>query len=110
MTQTSVVSCLYYPQLKQQITKIESENSSLKQKLGKTTDEDEIESKKIEVSLNGNGYIIHSLEAERIIWDKLYQAQTRLLERLDINGKRNQPLIYSSFAFASVKSTVLGVV
>jgi len=73
-------------ELKERIAELKSNNKLLQKKSGSATDE--IESKKLEISLRGNDFIIKSLEAQSIIWDKFYQAQGRLLQSLDLNGRK----------------------
>ncbi|MFB2923155.1 MULTISPECIES: hypothetical protein [Aerosakkonema] len=78
--------------LKEQITKLESQNRLLQQMLSRAIDK--IEAQKLEISLKGNASIIHSLEAQLIIWDKFYLAQKKLLESLDRSGKNIDLLLH----------------
>lgn len=94
-------------QLKQEISKLESENRLLKQKIEGITDD--IEKKKIEISLRGNGSIISSLEAQRIIWDKFYLAQKKLLESLELNGRQIDLLLHVLDVNAKVYSEAANV-
>jgi hypothetical protein len=73
-------------QLKEQITKLESDNKYFKQLHNNSTDE--IDSKRIEIKLKGNDSIIKSLQAQSNIWGKFYQKQAMLLEKLDLNGRK----------------------
>lgn len=79
-------------ELKEQIAKLESENKILQRKRNSVTDE--IESKKFEISIQGNEYIINSLEAQCIIWEKFYLAQKKLLESLELNGRKVDLLLH----------------
>ena len=79
-------------ELKQDIEKLKSENKLLQQRLAGVVDE--IDSKNIKVSIQGNLSIINSLEGQRIIWGKFHQAQDKLFGSLKLNGRQLDYLLH----------------
>lgn len=72
--------------LKKRADKLHAESNSLQRKL-KNVNSD-LEMKEINLTLQGNDSIINSLEAQYTIWDKFYSSQKKLLESLDLNGRK----------------------
>lgn len=81
-------------ELKGKITEIESNNRLIQKKLVSINDLDEIELKKIEVSLKGNESVINSLQAQCIIWNKFYQTQKKMLSSIDLSSKKVDLLLH----------------
>lgn len=79
-------------ELKNEIAQIKSKNSSINRQIESVLDE--IERKKLEVSLKGNKSVINSLNAQRIIWEKFYQAQVKMLKPLKLNAKKIDLLLH----------------
>lgn len=69
--------------LNQEMQKLNQENVTLQTELESV--EDGTEKRKIQVSLKANESIIKSLNAQILIWEKFYDAQKRLITKLDLN-------------------------
>lgn len=78
--------------LNSEIEKIESENKSIINSLKNTFDS--TERKKIEITIKGNKSIINSLDAQRMIWDKFYQTQNKILNPLKASGNNIDLLLH----------------
>ena len=78
--------------LNSEIEKIKTENNHINRKLESTIDD--LERRKIEISLKGNKSIINSLNAQCRIWDKFYQAQNKMLNPLKTSGKSIDLLLH----------------
>ena len=72
--------------LEKRINTLKAESSSLQKQLKSITDEFEL--KEINLTLQGNNSIVNSLEAQHFIWDKFYSSQNKLLDSLDLNGRK----------------------
>jgi hypothetical protein len=72
--------------LEKRVKKLNAESNSLQKRLRNVTDEFEL--KEINLTLQGNNSIVSSLEAQHVIWDKFYSSQNKLLESLDLNGRK----------------------
>lgn len=79
-------------ELERKIVSLQDQNKLLQAKLSSTLDE--IEKNNIEVSFKGNASIINSLRGQMIIWKKFYDAQNRLYEKLNLNGRKIDSLIH----------------
>ena len=79
-------------ELTSEIEKIKFENKSITNSINSTFDN--TERKKIEISVKGNKSIINSLDAQRIIWDRFYQAQNKMLDPLTASGKNIDLLLH----------------
>ena len=75
-----------------ELRQVLSENKSLKDKLSYTYDE--IDKQKIEVSIKGNESIINSIEAQQEIWRRFHAAQNKLINRLELNGRKIDLLLH----------------
>jgi len=58
------------------------------------TEPNEIEKQKMRVSIKASKSIIHSLEAQIVIWEKFYSAQKRLLAKLELTSERIGLLVH----------------
>lgn len=87
-------------ELKNEIAKVKSNNHLIQKSLDVTSDE--IEQRKMEVSLKGNQSIINSLEAQRIIWARFYRTQEKMLKSLNLNAKKIDLLLHVLNVNASV--------
>ena len=79
-------------ELEREISRLQYENTRIRDRLPNTLDD--IEKNNLEVSLKGNLSVINSLRAQIAIWNKFYEAQNRLSEKLDINARKVDSLFH----------------
>lgn len=79
-------------QIARESSSLQEENKRLEKKLA--TEIDDIERNDIQISIRGNTSIINSLKGQAIIWSKFHEAQTNLLSKLQLNGRKVDSLIH----------------
>lgn len=80
-------------ELDDEINRISNESSNLKSQLGIITDSIEIQ--KIQIRINGNQSVLGSLLAQKTIWSKFLSSHDKLLDKLQLNDKKIELLLYA---------------
>jgi hypothetical protein len=79
-------------QIARESSGLQEENKRLEKRL--TGNIDDIERNDIQITIRGNTSIIKSLQGQAIIWSKFHEAQTNLLSKLQLNGRKVDSLIH----------------